>query len=148
MKKLALALIVLLYSTFVLAHQHAQTTKIAMACYIIAPDEKWTFKDFGFTLHYQDAHGKKKKISAQSANSAMNCTDKSVSAAGIIPEGPVQIHIHDFTGEAGSTLECTNTIKYKLTKKQIGKNCEFVVKSVKYGAYTSTDECSIKMTCN
>jgi hypothetical protein len=148
MKKLALTCILLFYPTLILAHQYGQTTKIAMACFIIAPDEKWTFKDFGFTLHYKDANGKKHKLSANTSDSAMNCTDKAVFVSAKIPAGPIKINIHDFTGEAGSTLECTNTIKYKLTPKQIGKHCGFVVKSFKTGAYTSNDECSIKMTCS
>jgi hypothetical protein len=147
MKKLVLACVLLFYPALIFAGQHSQTTKFSMPCYIIAPDEKWTFKDYGFTLHYIDAHGKKKKISANTTDSAMNCTDKTVSASAKVPAGPIKIKIHDFTGEAGSTVECTNIIKYKLTKKQVGKNCEFVVKSAKFGAYTSTDECSIKMAC-
>jgi hypothetical protein len=147
MKKWILTLIFFLYPAIIFAHQHLKSTTFSMACYIIAPDEKWTFKDYGFTLNYKDVHGKKQKISASSSGTKKNCTDKTVKASAKIPAGPIKIHINDFAGEAGSTVECTNPIKYKLTKKQIGKDCEFIVKSVKYGSYTSTDECSIEMTC-
>jgi hypothetical protein len=147
MKKLTLACLILFYPVLIYAHQHLTPTTFSMACYIISPDDKWTFRDYGFTLSYKDAQGKKQKISAASTGTKKNCTDKTVSAAAKIPAGLVKIHINDFTGELGSTVECTNTIKYELTKKQVGKACEFIVKSAKYGSYTSTDECAIEMTC-
>lgn len=149
MKKLILSLILLLYPVLSWPHSHhaIPKTTFTMACYIIAPDEKWTFRDYGFTLHYQDSHGKKQKISATTSGTKKNCTDETVSATAAIPAGQVKIHINDFAGEAGSTVECTNTIKYKLSKKDLGKTCHFIVKSAKYGSYTSTDECSLEMTC-
>lgn len=122
-------------------------TTFAMACYVISPDEKWTYRDYGFELTYKSADGKKQTLSAQSTGTKKNCTKKSVSVTGKIPPGPVKIKINDFAGEAGSTIECTNIINYKLTPQQVGKMCEFIVKTPKYGSYTSTDECTIQVTC-
>lgn len=123
-------------------------TTFSMLCYVQSPEEKWTFRDFGFTLTYKDAEGKKQTLTAKSSGTVKNCTDKSVSVAAKIPASTVTMHVNDFVGQAGSTVECTNNIKYKLATESLGKTCEFIVKSAKLGSYTSTAECSLIVDCN
>jgi hypothetical protein len=146
MKKFLVISTLLLASTLVYAHKAIPTT-FSMSCFIISPDEKWSYRDYGFKLTYNDANGKKQTLAAESKGTKKSCTDKFVSVTGEIPAGPVKFQITDFTGELGSTIECTNTIKYKLTKTDVGKTCEFMVKTPKYGSYTSTDECALQMEC-
>jgi hypothetical protein len=148
MRKFALLSMLLTVSSILYAHKpELPPTTFAMSCFIISPDDKWSFRDYGFKLMYRDVQGNEKTISAQSTGTKKNCTDKTVLATAKIPAGTVKIHIDDFAGELGSTIECTNTIKYKLTKDQIGKVCQFMVKTQKYGSYTSTDECALQMNC-
>jgi hypothetical protein len=147
MKKLLLLSILLLMPIISCAHKLAPTI-FTMSCFIISPDDKWSYRDYGFKLSYRDAHGKKQTISASSSGTKKSCTNKSVSVTAEIPASKVKIHIDDFVGELGSTIECTNTINYKLTKSQVGKTCEFMVKTPKYGSYTSTDECALQISCN
>lgn len=149
MKNLILLVVILLSPSILYAHKHGLAdTTFAMSCFVISPDDKWSYRDYGFTLTYHDSHHKKQTISAESKGTKKNCTDKIITAKAKIPAGTVKIHIKDFTGEQGSTIECTNTIKYKLKPDQIGKVCEFMVKTPKYGSYTSTDECDVQMDCN
>jgi hypothetical protein len=149
MKKTALLSILLVVPSILYAHKsELRPTTFAMSCFIISPDDKWSYRDYGFKLTYHDIHGMKKTISAQSTGAKKNCTDKTVLATAKIPAGTLEFQINDFTGELGSTIECTNTIKYKLTKDQIGKICQFMVKTEKYGSYTSTDTCALQMNCD
>jgi hypothetical protein len=123
-------------------------TTFSMLCYIDSQEDKWTFRDFGFTLTYKDVHGKKQTLTANSTGTKKNCTDKSVSVTALIPASSIIFHINDFAGQAGSTVECTNAIKYKLAQDAIGKTCEFIVKSPKFGSYTSSSDCSVVVDCN
>jgi hypothetical protein len=143
----------LLIGTLVLTSLNAHAEKLApttfsMSCVIISPDDKWTYRDYGFELTYRDSHGKQQTLSAKSTGTKKNCTNKTVSVTAAIPASKLTFKITDFTGEKDSTIECTNTIAYHLAKADIGKVCEFMVKTPKYGAYTSTDECALEMHCD
>jgi hypothetical protein len=146
MKKFLIVLLALMTPAIAFAHKLLPTT-FSMSCFIISQDDKWSYRDYGFKLTYKDKHGKKQTVSAESKGTKKSCTNKFVSVNAEIPASKVKFQITDFTGEMGSTIECTNTINYKLTKDQIGKTCEFMVKTPKYGSYTSTDECALKMAC-
>jgi hypothetical protein len=145
MKKIFFVLLMLMLPS--VAFAALPVTTFTELCYIISPEDKWTYRDYGFTLTYRDAAGKKQTLSAGSKGTPKNCTQKSVSVKAAIPAGHIKIHINDFTGQADSTIECTNTISYHLTKDALGKTCEFIVKTPKYGSYTSTDECRLQMEC-
>jgi hypothetical protein len=130
------------------AHQSLPETYFSMPCYLASDDDRWTFRDFGFTLSYTDAQGKKQTLTASSKNNPKNCTEKSVTVKAKVPAGTLKIHIDDFLGELSSTVECTNTIKQKFRKADIGKNCQLLVKSPKLGSYTTSGDCAIEMTCD
>jgi hypothetical protein len=145
MKKLIFLLSLLMP---VYAHALIKPTTFTMLCYIASQDDNWTYRDFGFTLTYKDAKGKIQTLKAAASHPKQkNCSTKTISVSGAIPAGPVKVHIDDFTGEAGSTIECTKDIKYRLQPIHVGQVCEFIVKSPKYGSYTSTDECSLIVDC-
>ena len=148
MKQWLAGLFFLALTSLAQAHPSTPETYFSMPCYLVSDDDRWTFRDFGFTLTYTDAQGKKQTLAAASKNNPKNCTEKSVTVKAKVPAGTLKIHIDDFLGELKSTVECTNIIKLKFKKADIGKNCQLLVKSQKLGSWTSTDECAVEMTCD